>query len=67
MLAMSLEAGTFVCNANCISKVASVSTILLNADKAVSGMKKAGAVVVHPAHPKAALQRLKTTKAKRTK
>jgi len=33
----------------------------------ITSARRVGAVVAHPLHPKAALQRLKTTKAKGTK
>ena len=58
------RSGAFVCDATCLSKLASVSSIALNADKAVSGVKGAGAVVSHPFHPVAAWKRARGKKTK---
>lgn len=57
-----IVAGVVACDASCISKLASLSTLALNADKAVSGSKKAIAVVKDPLHPKRALARLRATR-----
>ena len=62
-------AGTIVCDANCFSKLASLSSIALNADKAIAGTKAAKACVFHIWHCKSAVQqsKIKATAAKRTK
>jgi hypothetical protein len=63
MLGQLIGAGTITCSADCFTKIAGASTVLLNADKAVSGSQKAVAVATHPFRPRAALARLKRKKA----
>ena len=60
------HAGTLVCDATCLSKAASISSIALNADKVVTGSKYAKTVITHPFHPRKALERAKIKAAKRT-
>jgi hypothetical protein len=62
------HAGGFVCDATCLSKLASASSIAVNADKLATGSKYTVAVLKHPLHPKRAVSAVKSksTKGKRT-
>ena len=62
------HAGGFVCDATCLSKLASASSIAVNADKLATGSKYTVAVLNHPMHPKRAVSAVKSksTKGKRT-